>query len=88
MSVGNQNKNITFVPITQSDTTVYNPPLHGLYIFATGDVSIVSYEGDTITRTFPTQSNGGSYPFKFEGKIRQVLDTNTTANDADLLGYR
>lgn len=83
------NRKLVRVPIVQSDTTVYDPPLLALEIYTAGDVSVVeAHTGTTITKTFPTAANGGSYPYKWEINIRSVLDTNTTVVDAALLGYR
>ena len=78
----------TPVAITQSDTTVYDPPLYGVVVLATGNLSIVNEQGETITRTFPTAANGGGYPFTFVARIRQVLASTTTLTDAEMIGLR
>lgn len=75
------------IAIVQSDTTVFNPPLLGLDIFAPGDVSIKNERDTTITKTFPAiASEGVGYPFRWWVRVRQVLDTNTTVADASLVG--
>jgi len=72
-------------PAVQSDSTVYDPPLYGVDIFTTGAVSIVTPQGDTITKTFPTAANGGHYPYRWIIEIRSLLDTGTTVTDANLV---
>jgi hypothetical protein len=39
------------VAVTKSDTTVYSPPLRGLFIGGTGAVSVVTQLGNTVTFT-------------------------------------
>jgi len=80
--------NFRIVALTQSDSTVYEPPLRGIDVFAPGDVSIVAPQGDTITLPFPSVANGGSYPYRYWCPIRQVRDTGTAVADADLRGIR
>lgn len=80
--------NLRGIPIVQSDTTVYDPPLLALDVFTTGDVAIVTPDGTAITKTFPTAANGGRYPHRWWIRIRQVLDTGTTVADAALLGIK
>lgn len=80
--------NITGVNVVSSDTTVFRPPLIGIDVFTAGDLSIVDHAGTTITRTFPTQADGGSYPHRWMIRIRQVRNTDTTIVNAALLGLR
>lgn len=80
--------NLRGIPIVQSDTTVYDPPLLALDIFTAGDVAIVTPDGTAITKTFPAAADGGGYPYRWWIRIRQVLDTGTTVADDDLLGIK
>lgn len=76
------------VAIVQSDTTTFNPPLAGIDVFTTGDVSILTELGVTITKTFPAVAAGGSYPYRWLVRIVKVFDTNTTVADAALVGLK
>lgn len=79
---------IVAVPIVQSDTTTYNPPLRALQIFAAGNVEVVTPQGQTILKAIPDAAAGGALPFLWEIPISKVMETNTTVADAGLLGYR
>jgi hypothetical protein len=70
------------VPITQSDSTVYAPPLRGVLCLATGDLSIVTAGGQTVTFTVPYAGFVAPY------MVSRVLDTGTTIADASLRGGR
>lgn len=75
--------------ITQSDDTVYNPPLKYLAVFAVdGVIEVKNDKGDTVTFTIPSVANGGAAPFILPGRIRQVMNTNTTIANSALVGYR
>lgn len=75
--------------ITQSDTTVYDPPLKFLAVFAVnGVIEVKNSHGDTVTFTIPDTASGGAAPFILPGRIRQVMSTNTTIANAALIGYR
>lgn len=82
------NESPTSFEVVQSDSTIYEPPLYGLIVWAPGDLSYKNERGSTITRTFPAVAAGGYYPVAFITKIRQVLDTSTTLTDAQILGLR
>lgn len=69
----------------QSDTTVFDPPLSGVLIFTTGDLSFKNDQDTTLTFTFPAAANGGSYPYFFEAQITQILNTNTTIANGAML---
>lgn len=70
------------VPITQSDATVYNPPLRGVLCLATGDLSIVTTGGQTVTFTVPFAGFIAPY------MVSRVRDTGTTISDANLRAGR
>lgn len=76
------------VAIVQSDTTVLDPPLAGLLVFTAGAVKILTEAGATLTLTFPTAANGGSYPTRLDAAITKVFDTDTAVTDANLFGFR
>jgi len=77
------------VPVVQSDETVLDPPLKGIYVFAEGDLKYRNGIGDEITLTLPASADaGGSYPFFLFGRIDKVFDTGTTLTDAQMLGLR
>lgn len=80
--------NLRGIPIVQSDTTIYSPPLLGLEIFTPGDVAIVTPDGTAITKTFPAVADGGEYPVRWWLRIRQVMNTGTSVADAALLGLK
>ena len=69
-------------------TFARNQTLLGLDVFTTGDVSIETLDGTTITKTFPTAANGGCYPCRWLIQIRKIFDTATTVTDANLVGLR
>lgn len=74
--------------ITQSDATIYDPPLIFLTVWEVDCVVVVrNAGGDLVTYTVPSVANGGGAPFVIPGRIRQVMSTNTTAADASLVGY-
>ncbi len=75
--------------ITQSDTTVINPPLRALEIFAVGSVKVrEAGSGDDFTITIPAAADGGYVPYTFEGNFDKVYDTGTSIADAALLGFK
>lgn len=71
--------------ITQSDTTVIDPPYFLLVISEVGTVEYKNAKDETITLVVPT---GASLPFTMYGRVRQVMNTNTTVADANLIGVR
>jgi hypothetical protein len=79
--------------VIQSDTTVFDPPLSGVYILAPGDLSYKNDQDTTLTITFADPDPAGatpgigSYPFRFDAEIRQILDTNTTIADGDMIAF-
>ena len=79
--------------ITQSDTTVFDPPLKLLQVFpdaSGGVIEIRTFQGNTVTYTIPDASkdNGIYTPFIIPGLIRQIRETNTTVANAAMIGYR
>lgn len=75
--------------IVQSDTTVINPPLRAIEIFAAGALKVrEAGSGTDFTKTFPVVASGGFYPYVFEGNFDKVYDTGTAIADADLLGFK
>ena len=76
------NAPVSFQPInaaavTPSDTTVFQPGV--LYIGGTGNVSVVTQGGDTVTFTNVANS------FLLPVKIVQVRSTGTTATNMVIL---
>lgn len=61
------------VAVTPSDSTVYDPPLRGLYINGSGTVAIVFADATTFSGTLAT---GIIHPIAGIGK---VMSTGTTA---------
>lgn len=76
------------VTITQSDSAVINPPLKFLVISGVGTVVYKNEKDETITFVVPAVADGGRYPFILPGRIRQIMDTNTTIANAQLHGLR
>ena len=68
----------TFIPVTKSDVTVYDPPLRWLDIQTGGAVTIIDARGVSKTGTFP---DGGS----IKCLIKQVMSTGTDASG--FIGY-
>lgn len=65
-----------------------NRTLRGIDIFTNGDLSITDVAGETVTVTFPTPEDGGTYPYRWIVQIKTIHDTATTIADADLVGLR
>lgn len=65
-----------------------NETLLGLDVFTTGDVSIETLDGVTITKTFPTATDGGCYPHRWLIQIRKIFAAATTVADDSLVGLR
>lgn len=91
--------NLPYVPfaVTQSDSTVFNPPLKGLMVLsapatATSTVAIKRPDGTTVSiklpSGLPSDNEGGSYPTILPFAIRQILDTGTTLPDASMLALK
>jgi hypothetical protein len=74
--------------VVQSDTTIFDPPLYGIDVFAPGVVAIHSPIGTVITKTFPAAADGGWYPCRWVVQIRRILDTGTTVADANLVALK
>lgn len=64
------------VAITKSDTTVYNPPLRGLWVGGTGDVALLAI-GSTVAVTLSAVPAGTLIDLVM---IEKVMSTNTTAS--------
>lgn len=60
--------------VTASDATVFSPPAVGLYVGATGNVTVTTAAGSTVT--FPSVPAGAILPVQ----CRQVRATGTTAS--------
>jgi hypothetical protein len=73
--------------VAQSDTTIFEPALYGVDVFAPGDLVIVNSVGDTLTVTFPAVADGGYYPVRWVVQIRQILGATSIA-DANLVALR
>lgn len=65
------------VAIVQSDSTVYNPPLRGLYVMAAGNVKVLTANG--VTRTWACPAG-----FWIPDYISKVFDTDTAVADVNL----
>ena len=78
---------MNLVAITESDTTVYDPPLKGLLVLpdATGGNLVIENEkGDDLT--LPIDATVVA-PILVPGRIRRVLES-TTYDDAYVFGIR
>jgi hypothetical protein len=63
------------VAVTKSDSTVYDPPLAGLFIGGAGNVAVVTEKGNTVT--FTGCIAGQILPIT----CTKVMSTNTTATN-------
>ncbi len=61
--------------VTKSDSTVYEPPLRGLYVGTGGDVAVMA-RGDTAAVTLTNVPSGSILPIE----IKKVMSTNTTGS--------
>lgn len=68
------------VAVTPSDSTVYDPPLRGLYLNGAGTVSVVFWDGSTFAGS---PAAGQIHPFS---GISQIRATGTTATG--IYGFR
>lgn len=62
--------------LTKSDTTVYTPAYHGLYVGGAGDVTVIP-EGQSATVTFTSVPTGTILPVT----VKQLMSTGTTATN-------
>lgn len=67
--------------VTKSDTTVYAKAFSGLYVGTTGDVTVRTMRGTTLT--FPNVPAGGYVLMAGD----MVMSTDTTASDIVALIY-
>lgn len=70
------------VAIVQSDSTIYDPPLRGIVITATGSVKITSHGVDC---TLVVAAAPWTPPY---GNITKVWDNGTDVSNANLWGIR
>lgn len=63
------------VAVTTSDSTVYTPPLCGLYVGGAGDVTVKGRGGNAVT--FKAVPAGTILPIV----VQSVMQTNTTATN-------
>lgn len=63
------------VAITPSDSTIFNPPIRGIYVGGAGNVSVVTVLGSTVTFTAPPVGT------ILDIKCTQVRLTGTTATN-------
>lgn len=68
------------VSVTPSDATTYDPPLRGIYLNATGSISIVFADGSTFSGS---PIPGLLHPFC---GVYKVMSTGTTATG--IYGFR
>ena len=66
---------VHLIAITPSDTTIYNPPLIGLWVGAAGNVAVLAL-GDTTPQTISNISGGTMISWIL---IAKVMSTNTTS---------
>lgn len=66
--------------ITKSDTTIFNPPVRGLYVGGLGDVAVVTQDGSAVT--FTAVPAGTYIPIG----LQKVMSTGTTATN--IVGLR
>jgi hypothetical protein len=66
--------------VTKSDTTVYTPPLNGVWVGGEGDVEVVTPAGSTVL--FSAVPAGTLLPVQ----ASKVMSTNTTATN--LAGFK
>lgn len=89
-----KNELLTPEAVVQSDTVNLTKPFKGLWILtadaATPDtVSVVTMEDTTVVITLPLRAAGAAYPIHFEDfHIKRINATNTTLDDAEMLGER
>ena len=65
---------VRLVSVTTSDSTIYNPPLRGLYIGGAGNVAVVLAD-DTNAVTLTGLAVGVFHPIE----VKKVMSANTTA---------
>ena len=88
---GNQLFPYTVIPIAQSDTTIFDPPLRAITVSAPGNLVVENATGNEVTLVCPDHPGGtdagGRYPFTFWcGEVRKVKAATTIA-DADMIGH-
>lgn len=72
------------VTITKSDTTIYNPPLGGIYVGGAGNIAVVmAGDADLTNPVVLTAVPVGTY---LPINVKAVMNTNTTATL--LIGFR
>lgn len=79
---------LNLVAITESDSTIYDPPLKMLIILPDGtggDVVIENEKGTEIT--IPVDATV-THPIYLPGRIQRVLATGTDMDDAYIFGVR
>ena len=84
-----QSEDLNLIAIEQSDSTVYTPALHGLVISAAGTIVIRNEIGDLVTVVIPaavTDETVTALPFVLPGRVRQVMNTNTTIGNSAIHG--
>jgi hypothetical protein len=69
------------VAITKSDSTVYDPPLRGIYVGGNGDLAIT--HADSSTAVLVAVSAGTMLPVS---NVSKVLSTGTTATN--IVGWK
>ena len=69
------------VTITKSDSTVYSPPLRGIYVGGNGDLAITHTDGSTAVLV--AVSAGTMLPVS---DVSKVLSTGTTATN--IVGWK
>lgn len=87
-----KNELLTPVAVVQSDTVNLTRPFKGIWVTiadAAGDtLSVVTLEDTTVVITLPPRAAGAAYPVFFEMGIKRVNATNTTLDDAEMIGVR
>ena len=70
------------IPITKSDTTVYDPPLRGIWVGTAGDIAIVARGSEETPVTIPNVQDGTVLPIT----AVKIMASNTSASD--IVGFR
>jgi hypothetical protein len=60
--------------VTKSDTTIYSPPLNGIWVGSVGDVTVITPAGTSVL--FSAVPTGTLLPIQ----AKQVMSTGTTAS--------
>lgn len=71
--------------VTQSDSTVIDPPFKYLLITKAGTVTIKNEKDQSVLITIDASITSAVL---VPGRVRKVMDTGTSVSDANILGIR